>query len=566
MSFYQVADRVSAALRGGGGLSRVARLVGAFLVPAAMLLGGTAYAGLESYVYDKMGRLTGVNYPDGSTAVYRYDADGNRTAELVTVLPSVAALVAGNLAFAPTALGATPPTKTLTFRNVGNPVMTITGLSGLGAPFSVSANNCNAIAADSTCNIVVTMATSVVGTWTQPAQAGGVGNNVSVTASGSVLGLTATITQSVPTTESGQPYTITWSSTGAVSCVVEYSRNGEPAVFFSALLGDSQVITPPVEQTSLWSNTCHATNGPSARATFTHYVTALPGAKINSLQFGAVNVASSVLLTATLRNAGGTALTMTRPSAASIPSSDFSFDSTTCGTSLAAYDICTITVRFTPTAMVPRTGAMIVDTSVGRVASGLSGSGRLPLATISQSVATTVSGNPYTIEWGSTGAVSCKLEAVRNGEPLIQFSTALSGRMTISPPVEQISVWSNTCTDASGASARDSFTHFVLPLPAATISSMAFGAVGISSSARLQAILTNTGSSMLTLVNPSAPTINAPDFHLESTSCGTTLVAGGQCTYTVRYTPTSTYSYSGALIVDFVGGSRVAAGLSGRGI
>jgi YD repeat-containing protein len=56
------------------------KLVGVGLA-VGMLLGSavTAIAGTTTYKYDALGRVTEVDYPDGSIVYYTYDAAGNRT-------------------------------------------------------------------------------------------------------------------------------------------------------------------------------------------------------------------------------------------------------------------------------------------------------------------------------------------------------------------------------------------------------------------------------------------------------------------------------------------------------
>ena len=46
---------------------------------AVMLAAGSASAGTTTYKYDALGRVTEVDYADGSIVTYTYDAAGNRT-------------------------------------------------------------------------------------------------------------------------------------------------------------------------------------------------------------------------------------------------------------------------------------------------------------------------------------------------------------------------------------------------------------------------------------------------------------------------------------------------------
>ena len=64
----------------------ITNIVRRFLVASICLccLGTTAQAGAITYVYDQLGRLKRVTYPSGAAVEYSYDANGNRTAYVVT--------------------------------------------------------------------------------------------------------------------------------------------------------------------------------------------------------------------------------------------------------------------------------------------------------------------------------------------------------------------------------------------------------------------------------------------------------------------------------------------------
>ena len=53
--------------------------VGLLTCSMAALASVQAQAGTTSYIYDALGRVVEVDYPDGSKLNYTYDAAGNRT-------------------------------------------------------------------------------------------------------------------------------------------------------------------------------------------------------------------------------------------------------------------------------------------------------------------------------------------------------------------------------------------------------------------------------------------------------------------------------------------------------
>ena len=69
---------------------RNARHAGMLLVAASLFSAQPASAGAITYGYDALGRLVRVAYPNGAIIQYSYDANGNRTAYVVTGSPNAA--------------------------------------------------------------------------------------------------------------------------------------------------------------------------------------------------------------------------------------------------------------------------------------------------------------------------------------------------------------------------------------------------------------------------------------------------------------------------------------------
>jgi hypothetical protein len=72
------------------------------------------------------------------------------------------------------------------------------------------------------------------------------------------------------------------------------------------------------------------------------------------------------------------------------------------------------------------------------------------------------------------------------------------------------------------------------------------------------ATLTNSGTSPAVIVVPSAASVNGSGMSFVSTTCATTLAAGGSCTVAVRFAPASVGTTTGTVSVDTAGGVRVA--------
>ena len=112
-------------------------------------------------------------------------------------------------------------------------------------------------------------------------------------------------------------------------------------------------------------------------------------------------------------------------------------------------------------------------------------------------------------------------------------------------------------------------TGSTAPAAALTPATLAFGnqATGTTTATPLVATLANSGTATLNISGISITGTNATDFAQSSTTCGTTLAAGSNCTISVTFTPASTASFSATLnVADDASSSPQTAALSGTGV
>ena len=76
-----------------------------------IILTATGLTGTAQYTYDNLNRLVQVQYDDGTTIQYTYDAAGNRLTKEVTASSAASPAGPGSevLAYAPEALNSPPP-------------------------------------------------------------------------------------------------------------------------------------------------------------------------------------------------------------------------------------------------------------------------------------------------------------------------------------------------------------------------------------------------------------------------------------------------------------------------
>jgi hypothetical protein len=289
-----------------------------------------------------------------------------------------------------------------------------------------------------------------------------------------------------------------------------------------------------------------------------------------SLTFPATAVGSaSNAQTVTLTNSGTTTVHVLSV----LAPQDFAV-TTTCSTLLPGAT-CSVGVQFTPgnaSQANVRSGAVEIQSDAGTALEFVSVAGSASSASITLSPTSLGFG---TVKVGANAVLG--LTVTNNGTASVTFqSLSASG---------DYSVAQGTCppsgaTLAAGASCRLSVTfaptaagarggtlslatdatalpltvalsgNGVVPQLQASPATLAFGSVGIGSTASLTLTLTNAGSSTLTGIGGAISGANAADFSV-STPCSTTvLTANSSCTLTVTFSPAATGSRTATLTLN----------------
>jgi hypothetical protein len=312
----------------------------------------------------------------------------------------------------------------------------------------------------------------------------------------------------------------------------------------------------------------------------------IPGQSI--LNFGQVSSGQSSTQTLTLTNTGTAPLTIRR-----ITSEwPFLVTATTCGTTLAATQTCTLTLTYTPLnqtatgspASSPSTdtGTLVIEsdalsgpdfidlTGTAAAISVTAPGNNAPLVSYtasasSLSFATTQVGNaapPQTITLANTGTVPIHITALRTTPDF----TVQSNCTTLLPSASCIlSVTFTPQPSATNATTRISALEitsdastaldFISLLGAATQSPIAispialdFGAVQLGSTATLPLQITNTSSNPATFNS-----ITATGDYTTAGACptpGNTLASATSCTEQITFTPTQTGTRTGAVAIN----------------
>jgi hypothetical protein len=281
---------------------------------------------------------------------------------------------------------------------------------------------------------------------------------------------------------------------------------------------------------------------------------------------------SSAAKAVTLTNHGSTALSILGITI----SADF-LKSTTCGSTVAAGASCTISVRFKPTTVGTRTGALTVkdsDPSSPEVVS-LAGVGTfvglspLSLSFPAQVVGTISTSKPITVT--NHGSPALTISAISTTGDFAQNHTcgsslAAGASCTISvfftPTATGTRTGALSVSDSGGGSPQKITMSGTGTEVTVSPTSLAFGnqSVGTTSAEKIVTV-TNHGSTSLSIAGVAA----TGDFH-EINACGTGLSAGASCQIEVTFSPTVKGARAGTLSVsDNGGGSPQKVSLAGTG-
>ena len=292
----------------------------------------------------------------------------------------------------------------------------------------------------------------------------------------------------------------------------------------------------------------------------------------------------------TLHNSELVALSISSIGFTGTNAGDFS-QTNNCGSSLASYASCTISVTLTPRVLGAEKATLTVNESAvapyNTLTTALSGSGTGPVDGLtptsisfgSQSVGTTSAAQSVTLTNSGNAALSVTgvTLAGTNASAFAQSNTcgssvAAGGTCTISvtftptasgSDTASVSIADNASGSPQGVSLSGTGTTTVASLSPTSVS---FGNEPIDVTSSAQSVtLSNTGTATLGITSIGLAGTNASDF-AQSNACGSSLAAGANCTIVVMFTPSEAAAETASLsITDNASGSPQTVSLTGTG-
>ncbi len=518
---------------------------GAYTSAAATLNNGSATFTIPAGILAPgVDTLTATYIPDGAAALIFNGATGVAQVTVGAVAP-IATLSVSSLTFSATA-GTTSAAQAVQLTNTGNATLTISGISlaGAGAGSFSQTNTCGAtLAAGASCSVSVvftpatattfnaslsiadnatgspqTVALSGTGTAVQAPVASITPTSLSFT---SPAGVTTTA-QTVKLSNTGNsPMTLTGISqtvTGTGSFVETNTCGSTLAAGASCTLS---ILFTPISATTTTASLLIADNASGSPQTVTLSGTGTaaqaPAVSLTptSLAFTSVAGTGSGAQTATLKNTGSAALTISGISLAGTGAGSFA-QTNTCGANLAAGASCSISLVFTPSA-------------AGTYAASLT-------------VADNASGSPHTITLSGTGTPAPA--PVASLSPASLSFTATAGN-TSSPQTAQFSNTGNAPLAITGISlsgsgagsfAQTNTCGASLAAGASCTLSITFSPATASVSSAIVNIADNASGSPQTLTLSGTGTA-APTFQLSASPASQSVVPGSSASYTIVVAP-----------------------------
>ena len=309
-----------------------------------------------------------------------------------------------------------------------------------------------------------------------------------------------------------------------------------------------------------------------------------------NLSFGSVTVSTtSPAQVVTLTNTGTLALSIS----SIVTTSPFA-NTTTCTSSLAAGSSCTISITFTPASAVAYTGTTtLTDNAQGSPQvislSGLGGAAAAPIVQLSVTSLTfagqqeNTTSQPQFVTVKNVGTATLNISSIVTSGAIFADTTtcgstlAAAASCSITITFTPNAVTSFTATTTVTDDAADSPQVISLsgtgiatgsnPVVNLSTTSIAFGSQVVNLPTLPVVItLTNVGTGPLAISSIAITGTDTTDF-AETTTCGSSLAAGVNCTISPTFTPLSAASFTAAVtITDNAAGSPHVVSLGGTGV
>ena len=303
----------------------------------------------------------------------------------------------------------------------------------------------------------------------------------------------------------------------------------------------------------------------------------------SSISFGNVVVGGNSSQTETLKNIGGTDLTVT---AATVSGAGFSYTGLTLPLTLAPNQASTFGVKFAPTGTGTSSGvlSLTVSGSASTVDVALSGMGVTP-GTLTPSptsvafgnvqVGTSVSATETLTNTGGSSLTISAAAASGSGVSLsgLTLPLTLNAGQSTSFTVHFAPTASGSVNGNLSVTSNGSNPSLSIPVSGAGVSqgtlsanptSLAFGSVQVGKSSTLSETLSNTGGTALTI---SAASASGTGFSLGGLTLPLTLNPGQNTTFSVTFSPSASGSATGSVSITSNGSNpNLSIALSGTGV